>query len=348
VKDASIVMQPWLVLVLSILAGGANANAEEGASRTTLPPQIESLARELRIEIYNTFRLERAELDRRRATAAGAVSAWMAAGARAEDTAQLAAWLRAARAASITGSVRPLPAVPAFGYAPPAAERHMTPPLEPPRTVVRPPDSHLPPTKPPASAPPVTSRRPSAASVLVQRPNALPAVEAEPAPATPSRGAAATLANNRATAVDQPPIAPPARRPAPKPVDPDEEDRVEVNLVELEARIAGYNRSLAMLENRLLVDRVRSAEEVTEMIDSLAALASRRADVEIYLNLLDPTERRRMKPPARIASASDLLRQAIAANREQAGVELRKAPGELRDRLRSLDALERKLGELTQ
>ncbi len=76
--------------------------------------QIEQLAQAYRISIYNVFRADRAQYNQHRVVLQETFAAWRAAGSRADQREELAAWLKAATRAVQSAPRSPLPARPAF------------------------------------------------------------------------------------------------------------------------------------------------------------------------------------------------------------------------------------------
>jgi len=133
-------MQP-LGLLLSVLTA-AGPLSEHGVSRpSAAPPRaeasahegstahepvagladqyenaaVEHLARIYRIRVYQTFRQQRPEHDRRRAAWYRVLAAWKAAGSPPHQRHELIAWLETATRNSTPGSLAPLPQIPRFG-----------------------------------------------------------------------------------------------------------------------------------------------------------------------------------------------------------------------------------------
>lgn len=90
------------------------ARPEAAASRPIDPLVIQRAARQYRMQIYHSFRLQRAEHDRRREAWDEVLAAWQAAGSRADQQDLLLAWLQAAIKRASPDAFGPLPAVPVF------------------------------------------------------------------------------------------------------------------------------------------------------------------------------------------------------------------------------------------
>ena len=157
---------------------------------------VEHLARIYRIRVYDTFRQQRAEHDRRRAAWDRVLAAWKAAGSPSHQRHQLIAWLETATRNATPGSLGALPEIPRFG-----ARDEPTPP--------------------------VVRQEPEAQEPVVKRTAVLPSAPEEPVPLVPPAiappprqpGGPAALREPRAASLETPPLAsgPPAlpRRQAP-------------------------------------------------------------------------------------------------------------------------------------
>lgn len=90
------------------------ARAEAAASEPVDPLVIQRAARQYRMQIYHSFRLQRAEYDRRRAAWDEVLAAWQAAGSRADQQDLLLAWLQTAIKRASPGTFGPSPEIPVF------------------------------------------------------------------------------------------------------------------------------------------------------------------------------------------------------------------------------------------
>lgn len=90
---------------------------------------LEKAAREFRIQTYNTYRLNRAEFNRRRAAWDYVHAQWKAAGSRPEDQAALLDWLASATERSRPGVAAELPEAPLFGDVAAAQRDDAQPPI---------------------------------------------------------------------------------------------------------------------------------------------------------------------------------------------------------------------------
>ena len=89
----------------------AEARVEDGA----VPVDIEHKARVYRIQVYQTFLRQRAELERRRAAWDEVLNSWKASGSPADECHKLIDWLWTATRNSTPSSLAPLPEPPSFG-----------------------------------------------------------------------------------------------------------------------------------------------------------------------------------------------------------------------------------------
>lgn len=90
----------------------------------------------------------------------------------------------------------------------------------------------------------------------------------------------------------------------------------EVNVVELTARITGYNRGLKQLENRLLMSDTRwDARQLAAAVAEYQQLQVLHRDADLYLPLLDENQRRHAGAPRSPQLAEQLLKQAITQQR---------------------------------
>jgi hypothetical protein len=79
-------------------------------------PTVDRTARWFRIQVYETYRTERAEYDRRRALGDQLLREWENAGNPEEPAAQMIEWFLAARDASLPDAQAQLPAVPSIDF----------------------------------------------------------------------------------------------------------------------------------------------------------------------------------------------------------------------------------------
>jgi hypothetical protein len=96
-------------LLAAVMAAGLAVGAESASAGRA---SLEDAARDYRIEVYDTFRLDRPEFDRRRAEWRQLEQSWEAAGKSDRDVPTLLDWLAEATAQSQTDSIGPLPEAP--------------------------------------------------------------------------------------------------------------------------------------------------------------------------------------------------------------------------------------------
>lgn len=107
-------VQPQGFVVLMALAAGL-VQPTGGAIPQPDNAVIERAARQYRMQLYHTFRLRRAEYDRRREAWDQVVRAWEAAGRRADQRHLLLEWLQAALRSATPETLGPVPDIPDFG-----------------------------------------------------------------------------------------------------------------------------------------------------------------------------------------------------------------------------------------
>lgn len=129
VEKLATMMQPLgSLLLLTVLAmqppptaepQGLQPEAADARPAAVAPEPVDPLiiqraARQYRMQLYHSFRLQRAEYDRRRAAWDEVLAAWQAAGSRADQQHLLLAWLQAAIKSASPDTFGPLPAIPVF------------------------------------------------------------------------------------------------------------------------------------------------------------------------------------------------------------------------------------------
>lgn len=200
---------------------------------------VERLARQFRMRVYDSFRLQREEYVRRRAAWDRIRASWEAAGSPFDEQARLIDWLEAAIRSSTPGSVAPLPDAPTAGLLAKVPQPLVTP--QPPETLVQaPPPTVRPETVQPP--PPVAGRsQPKRPAAKVRLPNQPPNGQVQPAgppvplpPAAPRQMPTGPPAPGR-SAADRP-VAAPRRQPAELPLALGESARVSVLPMPLSSR----------------------------------------------------------------------------------------------------------------
>ncbi|MBN2021937.1 MAG: hypothetical protein JW809_04020 [Pirellulales bacterium] len=168
---------------------------------------IEHLTRQLRIQVYETFRRDRPEFDRRRDAMQSLTTAWTDAGSPAWEQHKLVDWLQTALVRSRRADGGALPPIPSFAAGPPVAVQIVQ--VEPP-----PPAATLAPAPPPAPTPAPTLESAPAPSVALP----LPTLVEPPAPSDPVfRSPAAGQTPDRPTPIPAPRVTSPAPLTPPAP-----------------------------------------------------------------------------------------------------------------------------------
>jgi len=236
-------LQPQAILLVLVLAGLFQASEE-----TAVPPTTEviaSAARQYRMQLYHSFRSQRAEYERRRAAWDQVVAAWQAAGSRADQRRLLLHWLQTALERSTPETLGPLPAIPDFGLpkavAPPrTASRAVGPEpslepasteVSPPREVApvdvqqRPPAEMSPPAVPAPDAPAIPRRRPDSPALIAAQNTSEPPPAEIPRPPTNRLGPGSDLPDVEPTDLAAAAVPRTQSAAAPKPA---QSDRIEL------------------------------------------------------------------------------------------------------------------------
>jgi hypothetical protein len=363
----------WAIFLALMVCLATTASASEDEP-PALPRDLERIVRQYRIAVYQSFRNDRAAFDKRSEAGRTVLAAWRAAGARNEDREALTGWYFAATQAARSGTPSPMPPIPQFGAAKSAAPIRETDPDS--EGALNSDDETLAPMSPagrgipadlPAGLAPGRSaiRLPTAEvpdrarvnreSIPVRAKKAAPQpippklLESEVQiarrlPAPPASLASKPRISTMAVHVD-----PLDRTPAPQPADPIN----RVNMVELTARVAGYNRRLRELENRLLSQESWTTPRLGEELLLLNDLIDQRNDVYLYYGILRLDVRMTMNELLDPRPATTLLRKrTVALHRSLAHptpfddpVEDRAGQADiLAAQLRVLDGLEKSLG----
>ena len=98
---------------IPLAVGSEIAQSEKADGREQ--QSLEAAARQYRVQVYETYRLDRAEFERRRTAGDRAQALWHEAGARGENLSELLKWLEQATLASQPEVRQPLPKFPTFG-----------------------------------------------------------------------------------------------------------------------------------------------------------------------------------------------------------------------------------------
>jgi hypothetical protein len=101
-------------MITHLLAGLIVSSMSVGDVKLATPAEVslQNAARLYRIQVYDTFRLDRSEFNRRRADWIGLANSWEAAGKPNRDVPALLQWLEIATANSRPESIAPLPELP--------------------------------------------------------------------------------------------------------------------------------------------------------------------------------------------------------------------------------------------
>ncbi|HJS08061.1 MAG TPA: hypothetical protein VJ809_10395 [Pirellulales bacterium] len=104
-----------LIMLASVGPALAFNTAPAEAANNREPASLEAAARRYRVQVYETYRLDRAEFDRRRAAGDAVQARWREAGGRKEDLSAVLEWLRHATYLSQPEVRQRLPGLPEFG-----------------------------------------------------------------------------------------------------------------------------------------------------------------------------------------------------------------------------------------
>ncbi len=291
--------------------------------------------------------------------------AWKEAGSPWEQQPRMIAWLQHAMA------LPPLPAVPDFSAVaaqpaaepaivaqgtpvPPAvaasapspvrAQRQPTAPA-PQRTVFR----HTPPLDaPPAVVLPPLNLRDSADSAPATRPtvtkqNATPRI-AKPSVDVAALASAESPAESVTASRPAMPVPPAAGPGTARTAATTAASRID--LTELDARIGGYNLGVSDVVSRLSSLKARDLEGLSGCVDSLAELATLRADLDLYWNLLPPGTQSRLRAPRSLHTAVSLAAAKSAAARKEFAHGGQAGDGRASVEERRLDRISRQLADI--
>lgn len=289
---------------------------------------VDHLARQYRIEIYNTFRQQRSKYDERLIAWSRVERAWKKRGQLVDDRPEMIRWLDRAIAASRSGKVAALPSTPDFLArrsgrwadvllgASPLDDLPARQPV--PEDIAAQTTHSLPRIALPAQTitPPIerSADRALLPEILHDDPPLRP--QLPPARVVDSL-VEADLQFAIARRTPAPPVAMPATDRSPVdhgPVDPStSEDRI--NLVEIEARAAGYDLALATLREKLERPGPWTADRLAPLIETLGELATRRSDLHLYRQLVPSVTSRQLSAMASPAATAALLARRIVEAR---------------------------------
>ena len=275
-----------------------------------------SLARRYRIEIYNSFRTQRSAYDRRLYAWNRVERTWQKAGQPIDVRPELIRWLDEAITASRVGKIVALPATPEFlasrsprlldvpqhdlplaslpsRAVPPTPEVDRSADDRPLATIVHP-------------SPPLLTQLPPA-----QIPDA--PVDADISPSE-SRRTPAQLPETLTIDFLPPPVAPPVAANSVDGLTNGPSNPARINLVEFDARVAGYDLALATLRDQLEQPGPWTIDRLAPLVELIDELATRRSDLQLYRRLVPSVQQQQlaaMTPPA--ATAALLARRIVQA-----------------------------------
>jgi hypothetical protein len=293
-----------------VAASDAVDSTAKNASGPT-QDDLDRAARTYRITVYNTFRRDRAEFDRRNATWRAIEAKWKADGSRPDELPALVAWLERATATSREGTVRALPQTPQSRVAQ-APRVRTTPPATEPK---------IEPAVPPLERPNVESPLPARITDTAKLPEV-------PLPISPSIAAAPRPAVDKPAEIESPDDAAP-RRPAPAvkldaPAvaslpsgevmqrEPVESDIDGIDVDEVAIRIAGHNLALATLSEEIRNSGNPTTERLAALVERLEGHAVRAGDLSPYYGLVGESDRDRLRPLASLDEPRRLLDEKIS------------------------------------
>jgi len=312
-----------VVLIVSPVGVAGNQTASSADEAQSRAAELERHERDFRIQVYRTFRDNRAEFDLRRAAWKRVQSAWREHGVDAADEAKYVDWLAAAVEASSSERVGPLPDDPQFGAVAPVELAPIV--SEPPRPET-------------TGTPPTTSGDSPPHTVLVPEP------VVEPPPLVEESTAADAHPTPGAEADDPHPNFPPAENITP--ADQAANSIARINIAELAAGIAGHNFGVLSVESDLLEAGQPDVEQLETALARLEALSVRRGDLSLYYNLLPAAQRGLLEPLAAPSEATLLLGNHIAELRARLESSPWKTAAGRESSLAELDSLSRRLAEL--
>jgi hypothetical protein len=314
--------------LVAIAILGAAVTAQH--ARTSPLERIASLESDLRYQLELTSRDDHAAYKTRLGEIELTLDAWRKSPQSPDDVQLLIDWLRQAIKSTMPGETSALPALPPFGSQRPLM---VAAPSRPPAPVEEP--AHAPtPAGPvsdvatavtvdeaPLAPPPSVDEPPAATTVLhpVSEPAAditdTPPLEepAQPLPTTESEAAAA----EHSITVHPDPVPPaPTVEPSPPVASPvaavAEPPRVNVNLAELSARIAGYHDGMAEMDAMLVAEDELDGRRLASLVAQAESLAAQYRFVRLYSDALTPRERRFVPAPRSMSETVAMLSQRVA------------------------------------
>jgi hypothetical protein len=326
-----------------VAASDAVEPTAENAPRST-QEDLDRAARTYRITVYNTFRRDRAEFERRNATWRAIEAKWKVDGSRADELPALVAWLERATAASREGSIRALPQL---------KHTHVaeTPRVRPaPRTAPT-----IEPTVPPLPRPSVAASPPprvADAAKLPEVPLSIsPSIADVPRPAVDEPAEIASTDGTPprrpapAVQLDAPAVATlPSDNPPPGEITEAVVDSIDVD--EVAIRIAGHNLALATLSEEIRGLDSPTIEQLAVLVERLESHAVRAGDLSPYYGLVGGSDRDRLRPLASLDEPCRLLDEKISLAIAKVSADATISSASQTEQLARLEELRRRVKQL--
>jgi hypothetical protein len=310
-----------LSTIVAIAILGAAVTAQQVRAPQT--DRLASLESDLRFQLDLAFRADGSAHKAHFAELDVALAAWRESPHNEANNQLLAEWLQDSISRTLPGADGKLPATPDFGAEAPlfVAPAHVTAPPKPAE-----PAPELAQALPAAApAPRATTPSVSAAPPLARRATTVSAAPPNPVsrpPVTPPVGSTAAttehsitihtapLAGASSCEAATPVISNPALAPVPTRgtrAATQELPAVQLNLAELNARIAGYHQGLKGIEAAVVAVSEPSAEQREELVVQLEDLAAQYQFVELYYDSLTEAERRHVTAPKPMSDSVELV-----------------------------------------
>jgi hypothetical protein len=301
--------------VVAIAILGAAVTAQQ--ARTPIADRLASLESDLRFQFDLVFRDDHGALQGRLGELELTLDAWQKSPQSSDDVQLLIDWLRTSIERTMPGHSGELPPLPPFGRQRPSIVATTSP------RFAAPPDAK--PT--PALAP----REAATVIAGAELPAEEPAIEIAPVPTTPTTPARSSadpptptmppehpatvqpIAELAAAAIEAAPAPAPPAEPTRTGIAPRPPLGVNLNLAELNARIAGYHDWLAEIDAALIADDKPSARRLADLVGQLESLAGQYKFVRLYHDALTPAERRFVPAPRPMTETLALVDQRVAA-----------------------------------
>jgi hypothetical protein len=280
----------------AIIILGAAVTAQQ--SRTSPVNSLARLESDLRFQLYMAYRTDGGRLSQSVGELNRTLDAWQRSPRTAADDRLLAQWLEDSIRRSMPGELKSLPATPQFGAlqlsaaATPPDAHPTTPQLAPAPTLARPAPSNRP--EPTQTA--------NAQAALAMPETAEPAVNKAPVESLPKPAVA-----EAAVAAEESIVAK-AVEPATQPRAESNLAPVEVNLAELNSRIAGYHQGLDGIKAALVAaGESLDQQQLVMLVDRLESLADQYQFVCLYYDALTERERSRVAAPRPMRPTVELV-----------------------------------------